>query len=222
MGFACQLGRAEDAVALSFENVIALVEVHARSTLFHVTTPFGRSTQKAVALRPPCFVRTRPTGCTDDTVALVPPKYMGALTVTTFQAQSLPHPMLANTRLPRTAFHTTLLRPPSPVLLLSMRTPQMLMALWTLARMLSMFARFRRHFRQIIQTRFFSSSGDPTIRPFFSFHGPATGHRLLHTDAPTYSAGLVTCCCLLPASHLYLQTRPFPPPRPPQPTQKKR
>ena len=131
VGCARQMGRAEDTVLLPLEDVIALVKVNACSALLDVRTPKGWSAQEAVTLPPPCFVGTCLTGCADDTVPLVPPNNVGALMTTTGHTVTLPSPMLADTRRPRTAFQTVLLRPPPPTPCLSMRTPQMLMTLWT-------------------------------------------------------------------------------------------
>ena len=132
MSGARPMGRAEDTGALPLEVVFALVEVHACSALLHVTAPEGGTAQEAVALPPPCFVWTCPTGCADDAVVLVPPGSMGALIFTAGHTVPLPPPMPADTRRPRTAFQTTTLRPPPSILLLSMRTPQVLMTLRTL------------------------------------------------------------------------------------------
>ena len=134
------MGRAEDTGALPLERVMALVEVHACSALLHVRTPEGRSAQKAVGLPPPGFVWTCLTGCADDTVLLEPPQNMDALTTAALPAVLLHLPMLANPLRPRTTFHTILFRPVPPTPCLSMRTPQMLMALRTHARELSMIA----------------------------------------------------------------------------------
>ena len=131
MGFTRQMGRAEDTVLLPLEGVMALVEVDAFSTLLHVRAPFGRSAQKAVTLPPPCFVWTCETGCADDTVLLELPRTMG--TSTALPAVRLHLPMLADPRHPRTTFHTIMFRPVPPTPCLSMRTPQMLMTLRTLA-----------------------------------------------------------------------------------------
>ena len=88
------MGRAEDTVALPFEEVMAIVEVNACSTLLHVRAPFGWSAQKAVTLPPPCFVWTCLTGCADDTVVLGSPRSMG--TSTALPAVCLLLPMLAD------------------------------------------------------------------------------------------------------------------------------
>ena len=126
---------------------MAIVEVDAFRTLLHVGTPLGRTAQKAGSLPLPGFVWTCRTGCADDTALLVPPNNVDALIFTTFQAVLPPPPMAAHSRRPRTAFQTVFLRLPPSILLLSMRTPQMLMTLGTLARTLPVFARFRRHIR---------------------------------------------------------------------------
>ena len=147
MGCTRQMGRAENTVALPLEGVMAIVEVYTFSTLLHVKTPFGRSAQKTVTLPPPCFVWAGPTGCADDTVLLGPPNNVGALISAALDADPLPSPMPADTRRPRTAFQTSPLLPPPSILLLSMRTPQMLMTLRTLVRLRPVSARFRRHIR---------------------------------------------------------------------------
>ena len=129
MGFTRQMGRAEDTVDLPLEVVMALVEVDAFRTLLHVRAPFRRSAQQAITLPSPCFVRACHTGCADGTVALGPPGTMG--TSTALPAVCLQLPMLANPLRPRTTFHTILLVPIPPAPCLPMRTPQMLMTLWT-------------------------------------------------------------------------------------------
>merc|ERR1711916_346209 len=114
MGFTRQMRRAKDTVAFPLENVIALVEVDACSTLLHVRAPLGRSAQEAATLPPPCFVWTCLTGCADDTVVLEPPRSMG--TATALPAVRLHLPMLAKPLRPRTTFHTPFFRsvPPTP------------------------------------------------------------------------------------------------------------
>ena len=126
---------------------MALVEVDAFRTLLHVRAPLGRSAQEAVGLPPSCFVGACSTGCADGTVVLVPPSNVGALVSTTGHTVRLPSPMFAHPRRPRTAFHTTPLRSPPSISRLSMRTPQMLVTLWTVTRMLPVSARLWRHIR---------------------------------------------------------------------------
>ena len=167
MHFTRQMGRAEDTVALPLEGVMALVEVYACSTLLHVRAPSGRRAQKAVILRPPCFVGTGETACADDTVPLEPPNNMWALTTGTLTAARLQLPMLTNPLRPRTTFHTSLLVPVPPTLCLSVRTPQMLMTLWTVARNRSMIA-------WLIEPGHFRFSY-LTLRPFLL--SPSTRYR---------------------------------------------